>query len=277
MKDSKSHRQKVTSEILAITAELTGSAIDLAVLAAALGGGFFIAGPRGKDLYAHRKTQNALKIADWIYGKYKKSHFREALNRAAEKGYLIRAASDIFSLTDEGRKRLFKVIPDYKKSFKWDGQLWLVTYDVSENLRHIRNVLRNHLEEIGCGLIQKSVWLSVRDPRQWLSEFVESHELKEQVIVSHLGSGGAIGEEDVKSLISRVYKTPDLARRYKIWIKDFQENKHRHFGKLALKYLAILRNDPVLPKELLPAFWIGNKAKHIFEAQIIPHSPDLAL
>lgn len=269
-------KRKVAKEILALTMGLTGGAIDLAVLAAALGGGFFVAGPRGKDLYADYKIKKALKITEWIYKAYKKSRFRQAIARATAKGYLARTASGLFSLTNEGRERLAAILPDYKKPFEWDGQLWLVTYDIYENQKHLRDALRDRLEQIGCGMIQKSVWLSLKDPRKWLSDFVKDYELEGQVIVSHLGQDGAIGEENIESFVGRVFKIKELGERYEDWIKDSKEKEFEQFPELALEYLAILRDDPVLPAELLPDSWAGNKARRIFENQIAPFCPDLA-
>lgn len=262
-----SKKQLIVNEINAITAGLTGSAIDLVVLAAAFGGSLVLFGPTAKNLYANIKYKNAFKIANYLFRKFKQTQFREALSRTASKGLIFKIANGEYILTSEGKKYARKLIPEYKKPQKWDGQLWLVTYDIPENNKKVRNILRDRLQQIGCGMIQKSVWLSVNDPRKWLKGFVEEKSLSGLVIVSHLGRDGSVGEENVKSLISRVFKISLLEKRYKKWLKQIQETGDQNLHSCIFSYLSILKDDPVLPDQLLSPNWIGNRARNIFEVK----------
>lgn len=274
-KDDKNRgKRQVVTEIASLTAGLAGTTLDLVVLIAALGGSLILFGPRGKDLYADRKYKNAYRVAEWIFNKFQKTRFRQALDRAASQGYLVRIARGEYQLTVRGKKHLRQLLPEYKLPSKWDGQLWLVTYDIPENQRKSRDILRDRLDQIGCGLIQKSVWLSVKDPRKWLKDFVQENNLSGLVIVSHLGRDGNIGEEGVTALTSRVFKIAALEKRYQKWLSDIQK-PNANFQPAAFSYLSILRSDPVLPNELLPQPWIGDKARQIFESKILQKSGDI--
>lgn len=110
-----------------------------------------------------------------------------------------------YRLTPAGRKRLKELLPSYKKSGPWDGRLWLVVYDIPEEPTRKRDKFREFLTEIGCRMVQESVWLSVKDPRRWLRIKIDSLRIQGKVIVSCLGKDGSFGDEDVVEMISRVF------------------------------------------------------------------------
>src|SRR3989337_1644773 len=99
-------------------------------------------------------------------------------------------------ITKEGRKRLRRLIPRYDEKRVWDGRMHLVTYDIPERRYSDRQLLRMYLKKIGCGRLQDSVWITPYNPVDIIRAFVEKHDLAGTVIVSDMGDGGAIGEED---------------------------------------------------------------------------------
>ncbi|MBI4449490.1 hypothetical protein HY634_00340, partial [Candidatus Uhrbacteria bacterium] len=67
-----------------------------------------------------------------------------------------------FSLTDKGREYLARhELADARlaQPKKWDGRWRIITFDISEKRRHVRDNLRAHLTRLGLSPIQKSVWL----------------------------------------------------------------------------------------------------------------------
>lgn len=264
-KSKLSKKQILINEISSLTIGLTTSAIDLVILATLFSGSLILVGPRGKDLYADRKFKNACRLAESIFLKFKNSQFRQSLSRAVSKGLIIKIASGQYQLTPKGQKYARKLIPEYKKPQKWDGQLWLITYDIPEEQGKTRKMLFDYLKEIGCGMIQKSVFLSINDPRKWLKNFVQENNLTGLVITSHLGRDGNIGEENTNSLVSRVYQIPELEKRYWAWMDKVNNIGSAGSHQAIFSYLSILKSDPVLPLELLPKDWIGDKARKIFE------------
>ncbi|MDO8622004.1 MAG: hypothetical protein Q7R80_02135 [bacterium] len=67
-----------------------------------------------------------------------------------------------FSLTDKGRTYLMRRELSHAEIVepkKWDGKWRIVTFDVPEKRRHLRDSLRTHFQRLGLYPIQKSVWL----------------------------------------------------------------------------------------------------------------------
>ncbi len=67
-----------------------------------------------------------------------------------------------FSLTDKGREYLARhelANAQFKQPKKWDGRWRIITFDISEKRRYVRDNLRTHLTRLGLYPIQKSVWL----------------------------------------------------------------------------------------------------------------------
>lgn len=68
----------------------------------------------------------------------------------------------IVEITDKGRVQILRfAINDIKlkKPKKWDGSWWLISYDLPENLVHLRNSVRNYFLSWGFYPIHKSVYL----------------------------------------------------------------------------------------------------------------------
>lgn len=263
-------RRAVADEIASLSAQLAVTALDLVVLVGGITGSLILCGPRGKDLYASKKVDRALQFAEEIFQKYRESRFRQALSRAVQSGFIERVKSNTYRLTVSGKQRFSDLLPTYKRPRPWDRRLWLVTYDIPESKRKKRNQFRAHLMRVGCRMIQESVWLSVKDPREWLLPLVDGFRMKGKVLISCLGKNGSIGEEDIAELICRLFDVSNLNRRYKKWMvaveRTPEEFRYRHL----LSYFGILRDDPILPKELLPDDWLGNEARAMFVSHVLP-------
>lgn len=258
---------KTSNLIARITGELATTAMDLVVLSAAFAGGLILFGPQGKDLYADKKLNDALRVSSLMYKKWNKSSFRKAVGRAMGDG-LLKKVEYGFGLTAEGEKRLKTILPEYKRPKPWDGKLWLITYDISDDKKRTRDKFRKWLVEIGCRMIQESVWLSIKDPAEWIKSFV-SKSKKRSIIISCLGKDGSVGGESLPELLDRVFDLTKLNKEYVKWIGSSFENSdddERKFG-LACRYLYLLQQDPMFPKELLPKDWAGDKAMNLFDKQ----------
>lgn len=266
-------KSKDTARVIAkLGGEIAVTALDLVVLAAAFGGGFLFYGPRGKDLYAGYKNKRALEAADRYFNQWNNSALRRAVGRAAGQGLIQRlgdrlAASGGYKLTESGREKLAQLLPSYKQSVNWDGRLWLITYDIPEDIKKKREKFRKFLEEIGCRIVQESVWLSLKDPRGWVTGRINSLRLQGRVIVSCLGKDGSLGDEDTAKMVARIFKLKDLNRQYLRWKNQAKETDKEGILPHGLRFLTILRQDPVIPKELLPPDWAGDPAMKLFDSK----------
>lgn len=162
-------------------------------------------------------------------------------------------------ITEEGKRRLSKVLPQYDVKRTWDGRIHLVTYDIPEVKKRQREILREQLRSIGCGKLQDSVWMTPYNPIDILRSFIAERRLGGTIIISDLGHDASIGEEDLQSLVVRVYKLEELNERYIQWLEEV--DRHGSIGaQLVVGYLVILKDDPQLPFDLLPDWWEGDKA-----------------
>lgn len=169
-------------------------------------------------------------------------------------------------LTRQGKRRLTSILPVYIKNRLWDGKLYLVTYDIAEKYKAVRDLFREHLKRIGARMFQQSVWLITYDPTDVLADFINTRRLEGSAIISCFGKDGNIGSEDVKSLVTRVYKLDELNKRYVEFIERFSSSKTKiSIAKVAFSFYSILQDDPQLPFELLPDDWKGDEAYKLFK------------
>lgn len=184
---------------------------------------------------------------------------KQGLAKTSGRGDHLRA-----KITKKGRERLKAKVPFYDEERAWDGKVHLVTYDVPEEQKTDRDVLRDYLKKIGCGMLQKSVWLTVYDPSEVLREFIESRGLSGSVLISSMGKDGSVGRKSFKELVAEVYDLDDLNDRYEGYLRQYSVKK-KFFGSAAIfDFLSILQDDPQLPFELLPDDWSGSRAYNLF-------------
>lgn len=191
---------------------------------------------------------------------------KNAWKRARKQGLVLfrgKTKRAIPKITEEGKKRLRALIPHYDEKRFWDGRLYLVTYDIPETKKKDRELLREYLRRIGAGMVQESVWLNPYDPRETLKEFLDTNYLHGLVLIPVLEKDSSIGEEDLESLIKRIYKLESLNERYQDFIENFSSGKHQ-FSEVYFSFLSILKDDPQLPFPLLSSDWLGDKAYELF-------------
>ncbi|MBI3955711.1 hypothetical protein HY339_00490 [Candidatus Gottesmanbacteria bacterium] len=165
------------------------------------------------------------------------------------------------AITKFGRRRIAALIPVYHQDRPWDGHVYLVSYDLPAKPKRKRDMLREYLRRMGGALLQESLWITPYNPRDIVEDFVRNHDIGGSILVSKLGSDGAIGEEKLSDLISRVYRLDALNRRYADFIEKYEtKGAHSSLFSMAASYLSILKDDPQLPFPLQPDGFLGEKA-----------------
>lgn len=196
---------------------------------------------------------------------------RNSLTYLKRKGFIQSAREGILlpKITDEGKKKLESIIPEYDSKRYWDKRLYLIVYDLPRNKNIQRDLLRSYLRKIGCGYVQHSVWLTPYNPKTLIGEFLNLHALDEEmVIISSIGKDGTIGNTDLKSLVAKVYDLFELNDRYTVFINNVRNNTFSNKSQLIFSLLSILEDDPQIPFELLPNDWVGDEAYKLYKTFI---------
>lgn len=190
-----------------------------------------------------------------------------------KKGLIEYARDDVFTkqlITKQGKERLASLFPKYYEQRSWDGKIYLITYDIAEENRRERNLLREFLRKIGCGMLQASVWLTPYNPQDTLKDFIETKVLGGSIIISDVGRDGSIGKMSLGELVNEVYKLGELNQNYRKFINRYGEKRKSEITptRVAFEFFAILNKDPQLPFELLPRDWKGDEAYELFKKLI---------
>lgn len=231
-------------KVLDATEGVCGSAVDAALLMVFFSFGLFLRPPTAKTLRQAGKEAEEM-ILDINYREIKK-----AMYRAKEKGWL---KPDELRLSKEGEDRLKNMLPKSDDVPRWNGKWHIVLFDISEREREKRNVLREFIKRLGFGKLFESTWISPFPFLGQVDQFIKSHHLKAQVILS---VSDRVGTEGSRDLASRIWKLSEINQDY----QNFLDSKKLPPNKLIFQYLAIARRDPRLPKELLPIDWRGGRA-----------------
>lgn len=189
---------------------------------------------------------------------------KRALIQLKRKGF-VKTLKDSFmeaEITSAGKRRIGEFVPRYYTKRPWDGNIYLVSYDIPVKKNSERNLLRYFLQKLGCGLLQESIWVTPYNPTKIIREFVEDHNLEGTILVSILGKDGSIGGMTVEELIEGVYKLTELNERYREFLRECRQGMTK--AQALFQYLSILADDPQLPFELLPDGWVGDEAYKVF-------------
>lgn len=254
-------RKELQELVFRISDGLLGTATDLILYTLFCSVTSFGKQPTPRDLY--KIFQEANEVREEI----NYQTFKQALYKLQRKG-LLRVIKEKYwepQITAAGKKRLSALLPFYDQKRIWDKRIYLVTYDIPRTHNFQRNLLREHLRKIGCAPLQASVWLTPSNPKQILKKFTHEHHLQGAILVSDLGSDGNIGEEDLKTLITKVYNLGGLNYEYQEFIKIYSRRKNFSPQQVSFAFYQILSRDPQLPFSLLPSDWAGGRAYRLFQ------------
>lgn len=177
-----------------------------------------------------------------------------AVARAKARGFI----KNDFSLTKEGKERLEKILPKFFGERKWDGNWYLVVYDIPEKFKRRRNILRENLKRLGFGQLQASVWVSPFNFFGETEKIIHDYDLMPYVILS---ISDKLGKKEARILAENVWHLHELDTLYRDLLARLKKEKK---DDLYFEYLRILGKDPQLPSELLPLDWQGETAHRIF-------------
>jgi len=251
-------KKEISEEVKKISEGILSKAIDVVLVSLYFGFEFSTAG-YGRGYKAGEKAANDLSGLNY-------KSIKNALLKLKNKGLIETVRDNLVlpEITEEGERRIKSIIPYYDIKRVWDKKVYLITYDFPKVDNHKRNIFRDFLKKIGCGMLQESVWLTPYNPNELVKNYIDEHDFYENlIIVSAIGKDGTVGGMELPDLMEKVYNLAGLNERYQEFLNEAGQLKSDRTG-LIFSYLSILFDDPQLPFKLLPEDWVGNEAYNMF-------------
>lgn len=150
---------------------------------------------------------------------------------------------------------------------KWDGRWRILSYEIPEKKRELRDKLRREVTGWGLGPWHRSFWLTPHPIINPLRELVSQKE--EEQYVQAFEAEHSFGDRTY--LIEKVWGLSQLDKKYRELFKKWHDilakegSKLDKFKKVVDDYIGVLREDPGLPMELVGEKWIGFESFAIFK------------
>ena len=176
--------------------------------------------------------------------------------------------SGSYQLTEKGFYTLCLKFPFFRfLRDTWDGKLRILSYEIPEKKRELRDRLRREISGWGLGPWHRSFWLTPHPIIENLRTLV--YQKEEEQYLQAFESKHVAGNLDI--LIEKVWQKSILDKKYRDLFKTWHgilsggEEKLAKFRIVVNQYVEILKSDPGLPPELIGKNWIGFEAFSIFK------------
>ena len=183
--------------------------------------------------------------------------------------------SNACKLTNVGFSQLCFQFPFFRfLKEEWDGKWRIISYEIPESRREIRDHLRREMQGWGLGPWHRSFWLTPHPVFERLKELVVGKE--EEKYIQAFSADHSFGQRAI--LIEKVWMIKELDEKYREMFKKWHDILASDVGALTPKnskiekfllviseYVTLLREDPGLPKQLIGEQWIGFEAYNIFK------------
>jgi len=184
-------------------------------------------------------------------------------------GVMVKHSEGLYQITESGIRELALYFPLVRFTvFSWDSLYRIISYEIPEKKRKLRDSLRREISGWGLGPWHRSFWLTPHPITQDLERLVKNTPWQEYV--QAFEGRPAVG--DVKILIEKVWGISNLEKRYreifKKWHEGLSDSTLTKEAKMKLivdQYIELLKIDPGLPRELVGENWIGYEAWDIFQ------------
>jgi phenylacetic acid degradation operon negative regulatory protein len=205
---------------------------------------------------------------------------------------LTRLVNDgLLTTRQQGRRSFYGVAPDahvvfaqadqriYHRSHDaWDGSWTIVVIDANEATPQARSRLRQELAWAGLGTVAPNVMASPIVPASVAAGVVAHVGGFDHVLVSRSEVVEGPGMLDADELARRAAPLDDVADRYRAFVDRFEQfgdadlialspaDSFKLRTLLVASFRRIALADPSLPEPLLPADWIGLRARRLVAA-----------
>ena len=183
------------------------------------------------------------------------------------KAGLIEKNEAQYRLTEKGFYELCLEFPYFRYlKDQWDGLWRIISYEIPEKKRDLRDRLRREMRGWGLGPWHRSFWLTPHPIISDLKNLVFGKE--EEKYIQSFEATHVFGDMDV--LVEKVWGKSTLDKKYRDLFKKWHDilstdaTKDEKMRQIIYAYIQILRDDPGLPASLIGRKWIGFEAFDIF-------------
>lgn len=145
---------------------------------------------------------------------------------------------------------------------EWDGFWRIVSFDIGEIEKSIRNTLREKLKLWGFAMWQKSVYISPHPILEEVDEFLKVKKLFPKVVAME---AKMVGIKNPEKFAFVVFNLKNLKKEYfnlNEKIKSYKKNKDRKkLQEIIEQFQNLILKDPFLPKGLEDLDWPREKIK----------------
>lgn len=173
-----------------------------------------------------------------------------------------------YKLTENGFYALCLVFPFFRYiKDTWDGKWRILSYEIPEKKRELRDKLRREVSGWGLGPWHRSFWLTPHPITENLKKLVSQKE--EEQYIQAFESEHVFGDKNI--LIEKVWQKTALDKKYRDLFKGWhdilskEQDKVEKLKQVIDNYVMILKIDPGLPPELIGQTWIGFESFQIFK------------
>lgn len=209
---------------------------------------------------------------------------RVTLSRMSQQGWLKSrriGQRGFYHLTAKGQKRIRDgVTRVYQtKEIQWDNQWRIVVDGIPEKLKEKKEKVRKELQWTGFGYLGNNVWISPHNLYPQVMELIEEHKLHAYV---DFFTARYDGPQTNRDIVQKTWQLDEIKEKYEQFLSHFEPLYERLYqmdaagnltdsdcftqrALLVHEYRKFLFIDPKLPREVLPADWIGDEASNFFK------------
>ena len=210
---------------------------------------------------------------------------RQAIMRTADSGWIEGSrvgretrwwlTAEGTRLLREGTDRIYGFAADHRV---WDGRWLVLTVNVPENERALRQRLRTRLGWAGLGSVNAGTWVTPRTERE-----TEARRVLDDLGLlagswSFVAAAGQIGDE--RSLARSAWDLDAIEVRYEQFLDLVGRPRPRTDRQALAAQVRLIQEwrrfpllDPGLPRDLLPPRWSGNRAAEVFRERHASWAP----
>ncbi len=211
---------------------------------------------------------------------------RTVLSRMVRKGWLEterRGRNSFYSLSRQGQRLLRE---GQEKIFhpswdtQWDGTWLLLAYSIPEDVRQLRDRLRDRLAWLGFGSLGNGLWISPHRVEGKVGEIAQALDIEQHL---ECFRASLVASDDPVDLVRKCWDLDSVNHRYAEFVETWEPELVRCKEGVAEgsvsdqdcftlrfdlihEFRAFPLQDPFLPRSLLPDGWNGEDANRVFQA-----------